>query len=99
MSNKTEIWYKVDHYWKFKVTHVDVVKETEKTVVYINKEWVKSGVEERASKRTSDHSFCKTLIEAQDISFSHIDRTINQAKIKIKKAEDDWAIIEAMTHS
>ena len=95
--SENETWYKVDHYWKFKVTPVDVVKETEKTVVYINKEWVKAGVEERAGKRTSDHSFCKTLTEAQDVAFSYIDRTIHQAKIKIKKAEDEWAVIQAMS--
>jgi len=98
MSN-TETWYKVRHDWNCYITPVQVIKETEKTVQYINKRWEEAGVVERAGKCTHDHSFFKTLDEAKDRAFRHLSGVVHQAEMKIQRANDERKVIEAMTES
>ena len=63
---KTDTWYKVDTWIQVTITPVEVIKETEKMVLYINKRRNKDGHEERGAKRAEDHAFFKTLDQAQD---------------------------------
>ena len=96
MSNKNEIWYKVDHYYNCTITPVEVIKETEKTVLYINTRWNKDGLEERAGKSTTDHSFFKTLDEAKEKANRWLDRVVLNAERKIVNANAERNIIEDM---
>ena len=90
------IWYKIEHRYNCSVIPVEVLKETEHTVTYINTRWDKDGHEERAHKRTSDHSFCRTLDGAKEKAFAFIDRRITQSERAIAKAKEQRAEIEKL---
>ena len=76
MSDKT--WYRVGMFLeRVEVTCPPVVRETNKTISYMNERWQHKPLEERERKIASSHRWFDDLPEARSFALAYIDQKIH----------------------
>ena len=81
-----EVWYYVSK-WEQKITEVEVIKETEKTLVLASTNY--KGKNNRELKATQYSIYFKTKFEAVEYLFSRLNNKVISSALAHKRAEHE----------
>jgi len=82
----TTTWYRVSTWGKPKITTVEVTKETDKYITYLQPSWDNKRMDERRSSKSNE--FWPTFAAARQELLVRYKRDMNQAQIEYEEAKE-----------